>query len=110
MLLKAFVIVLVLSCPVFAGNDIYISSKTATVDSAKTLCSGNKRGFLHMVCMNKFSLGATMAINNNAGANPVAFISAPNYATCLSYDVEVSSGLAYTTVGIADWTILYNCH
>lgn len=109
MLLKALSIVLLLSSPVLAGNDIYVSSGTATADTTQTLCSGTKSAFLHSVCMNKFAIGATMTIQNNAGV-PVAIITAPATATCLSYDIDISSGMRYTTAQTADWTILYFCY
>lgn len=103
--------------PLFAVmGDIWKSSYTATGDTTKSLCSdssvGKRRGMLHSVCVDDGGPGSTISIYNaySTAVNPVAVIfSTAAAGNCMTFDVDMSSGIVYTKSSGANVTFTYNC-
>lgn len=112
-----FVLALVLGLGVrsnAAGIDFWISSNTATADTAQKLCpKGNTakqgHGVISSVCVNTGTAGTFTIYNASAAAvNPIAAIDTASKG-CMDYDVFITSGLSYTNSATANVTVTYSC-
>lgn len=85
------------------------ASRTATADTTKALFSG--RGILRKIIMsegNAASAKITLFNSNGTGNGVDTLFSLDGTSEVDNeYNIFVSSGLTYTTVGTADWTIIY---
>ena len=94
--------------------DVWLSSNTATADTAQTLCNQQnqtRHGVLHGVCVNTGAAGTFTVYNaSSTAANPIAAINTAAVVPCMFYDVMVSSGLVYTNSATANVTVLYQCY
>lgn len=108
---------LMLSGSLYAIGSVWSSSHTATADSAKSLCGVNnkRRAQLHTVCVNDGPSGTISLFDSVAttlSTSTIAVIrstSAVNMG-CLTYDINTSSGLTYTTSAANDVTFSYSCY
>lgn len=106
-------------------NNVWLSSNTATADTTKNLCTAvnylvgtttitvGGHGVFHGVCVNDAGSTGTISVFNSSGTStsPIAVIRATStVSACKYYDVQISSGLTYTTSAPNDTTFLYQCY
>lgn len=103
--------ILFMASALYAAS-VWKSSTTASADTTKRLCTGNK-AILHGVCVNDGPSGLVTVYDSSATAtSPIAVIRSSSAVTagCLFYDVQTSSGLTYTTSAAGNVTFLYGCY
>ncbi len=104
---------------------VWRSSHTTTADTTQKLCSGStyllgtstltygNLGVLHGVCVNDAPAVGTIAVydSSSTAVNAFAVMRSTTVANgpCSFFDVQVSSGLVYTTSAANDVTFLYQC-
>jgi len=108
----------------YAVQPVWLSSHTATADTTQILCPSRTfvlgtstiteggHAILHGVCVNDANSGTISIYNSSSTAvNAVAVIRSTTAATsgCQFFDVQMSSGLVYTTSQPNDVTFLYGC-
>lgn len=99
-----------------SGDATWKSSNTATVDTLKSLCGfGPAKALFHGVCVNDLGGSGLISVFNSRGVAslPVALIrsSAAVTSGCQFFDVQLSSGLTYSTsVANDNITFMYNCY
>lgn len=113
-LLLAFGFVALGIKPAHAERDVilWLSSTTATAETNKYIdCSAGHNGCrFHGVVVNSTgTANSAIVIYNSSGTatSPVAYINGAALWGNFTYDILVSSGLTYTTVGSGNYTILY---
>lgn len=110
---------------VMAYSPVWKSSHTTTADTTQKLCSGStyllgtstntygNLGIIHGVCVNSAVSGGTISVydSSSTATNAIAIMlsTATANSGCFYYDVQVSSGLVYTTSQPNDTTFLYTC-
>lgn len=99
------------------ADDTWRSSHTVTADTLKSLCGTNNRnrGRIHAVRVGHGTSGVITLYNSQAVASNVFQViyatSVVNAGNVMEYDVNLSSGLTYTTsVAGPSVNILYNCY
>lgn len=110
----------------YAYQPVWRASHTATADTTQILCRGTQYlvagstitngnlGILHGVCVNDagaVSGAITIYDSSSTATNAFAVLRATAAVNqgCMFYDVQVSSGLVYTTGAANDVTFLYTC-
>lgn len=118
--------ILGLSCALFAFPPVWTSSHTTTADTTQILCKGStylvgtstvtvgERAIFHGVCANDVPAFGTVTVYNSSSTatNAFAVLRSSTIANgpCAYFDVQLSSGLVYTTSAANDVTFLYQCY
>lgn len=98
-----------------SADATWVSSNTATADTAKTLCGQTRKALFHGICVNDVGGSGLITLSNSrvGTASPFAVIRSSYIVTsgCQFFDVQLSSGLTYTTsVANDNVTFLFNCY
>ena len=98
-----------------ANFGVWQSSTTVTADTSQKLCPRG-RGFFHGVIISSGVAAATFSLVSSTGTPSKTIATVDSSAkNSYFYDTPVIStnttqGMAYTTVGTAATTILYECY
>lgn len=111
--LLALIVGLFISTTLYATQEVWKSSHTATVEANVNLC-GQAKGLIHSVCVGRSDGGTITLLDTRATFTSTSTISvlistATNVSGCVDFDVKTSSGLTYTTTGAQDVTFMYLC-